>query len=1287
MASTYELIVQAVDKTSRPLGVIEKNLDSLNRKASTVSTTLRAAGGALVAFATGSTLRSIVTTTARFEDLRDTLDTVTGSAEKGGKAFDFIQKFATQTQFGVEDLTTTFIKLQGAGITPTAELLTTFTDTAAVTTDQLGTLNAMTDLFSRTTAGGLGLEELNRLADRGVPVFRILEEQLGLTRLEISDFGKTAEGARTITEALTRGLNASFGGATQGKLDNLSTAMSNFGIEITLAANKIGTQFRPQLTAAITEATAFIQENDKLLKAIGTDLGTAVTTGVEALKFLASNITLIRNAALAWIGIRFAGNLQGILAAANQASGGTKNLTTMLGKLGQVLSRGVVGKGILAIGELGLGITRVAGYVGGLIMRFSAAQGAVMAFARLAPLLLNPWTAALTAIGVAVYSVFKYFEDTYFKIGDTTTSVGELVRAVWWKVTEGIKQAWQGAINWVGEKVTALGNAIGEVWNDIKNAASEYIDPIVNNFSFVYNQVKTYTTTFINNIIGAFVFIGKSIWETIKQIPQMFGAIFSAIKTIVLDFASRIVTQFGNIGEAIKLAMMAPFTDATFEDALAAATRNAFAGMGEVVSAEMDAIGKTMPDYGRIAGESFTGEYTGAIGEGMQNVATYFGTVGGQLVQSARNTWNGITATVGENIELVKTELTGLIGEYRAHNFAVGLASGAYDMYDDAILRSARGLGVYSEASAAATAETAAAANTLTELQTAYSELLAEANKAINAENIRTQMLQQLRADLEAGTITQRQFNAALKELNIDNTNASLSQYQQYLQGIISTAQTAANEIGFKAQALQDLRAQLDSGAISLDVYAQAVERLTPSTAQATTTLKSLEQAFADTLASANQTIATENQRIQIIALLRAQLDAGTISQRQFNAALKELNVDAANAGAGLSQYQQYLQGVISTAQTAANEVGFKAQALQDLRAQLDSGAISLDVYAQAVERLNPRVRETARAAGAAAPKLQTFNEFMTDLAFSSQQTANQTQYYRDAVAALDKMLAAGTISQEAYAVAMKRVQEQLGKTADAAKSTADIIKDGFKSAGSSLTKDLATALRTGSGIMDSFKNYFNSALDSILQAIIEKNITQPLVNQINGFIDGVSPNGQMGSGMVRSMSTTLSNVNGTVSTWGGGLGNIFSNIFSNIGGLFQGFGSGISGFFGKLFGGFGGGGGGFFGNLFGGISSFAGGLFGGIGSIFGFANGGVPPVNRPSIVGERGPELFVPSTTGRVVPNKDLGMGGGSTNVTFEINAISTRDGIEFLLENKPAIINMVQQASNKRGKAGILD
>ena len=88
-------------------------------------------------------------------------------------------------------------------------------------------------------------------------------------------------------------------------------------------------------------------------------------------------------------------------------------------------------------------------------------------------------------------------------------------------------------------------------------------------------------------------------------------------------------------------------------------------------------------------------------------------------------------------------------------------------------------------------------------------------------------------------------------------------------------------------------------------------------------------------------------------------------------------------------------------------------------------------------------------------------------------------------------------------------------------------------------------------------------------------------------------------------------------------------------------------------------------GGLFGGLLS---GLFGGGGfnmyggaagvqnsnlmSLFGnggaFANGGSPPVGRASLVGERGPELFIPRVAGTIIPNNALGNNTHNTvNVT----------------------------------------
>jgi len=63
--------------------------------------------------------------------------------------------------------------------------------------------------------------------------------------------------------------------------------------------------------------------------------------------------------------------------------------------------------------------------------------------------------------------------------------------------------------------------------------------------------------------------------------------------------------------------------------------------------------------------------------------------------------------------------------------------------------------------------------------------------------------------------------------------------------------------------------------------------------------------------------------------------------------------------------------------------------------------------------------------------------------------------------------------------------------------------------------------------------------------------------------------------------------------------------------------------------------------------------------SLLGFANGGRPPVGRASLVGERGPELFVPRTAGTIIPNNAIG-GGNTTNNMITVNVDATGSSVQ---------------------------
>ena len=73
------------------------------------------------------------------------------------------------------------------------------------------------------------------------------------------------------------------------------------------------------------------------------------------------------------------------------------------------------------------------------------------------------------------------------------------------------------------------------------------------------------------------------------------------------------------------------------------------------------------------------------------------------------------------------------------------------------------------------------------------------------------------------------------------------------------------------------------------------------------------------------------------------------------------------------------------------------------------------------------------------------------------------------------------------------------------------------------------------------------------------------------------------------------------------------------------------------------------------GINTFLFSAFGGSSGLFKnlptFAAGGRPKVGQPSIVGEKGPELFVPSRAGTIIPNNQLGGGGITNNIVVNVD------------------------------------
>ena len=97
---------------------------------------------------------------------------------------------------------------------------------------------------------------------------------------------------------------------------------------------------------------------------------------------------------------------------------------------------------------------------------------------------------------------------------------------------------------------------------------------------------------------------------------------------------------------------------------------------------------------------------------------------------------------------------------------------------------------------------------------------------------------------------------------------------------------------------------------------------------------------------------------------------------------------------------------------------------------------------------------------------------------------------------------------------------------------------------------------------------------------------------------------------------------------------------------------------------------------IVGAISPAAGAALGTMMGIPGKASGGPVSGNRAYIVGEKGPEMFMPATAGTIIPNNQLAMAGagGGTNVTYNINAVDASSFRSLVARDPQFIYNVTE-------------
>jgi hypothetical protein len=85
------------------------------------------------------------------------------------------------------------------------------------------------------------------------------------------------------------------------------------------------------------------------------------------------------------------------------------------------------------------------------------------------------------------------------------------------------------------------------------------------------------------------------------------------------------------------------------------------------------------------------------------------------------------------------------------------------------------------------------------------------------------------------------------------------------------------------------------------------------------------------------------------------------------------------------------------------------------------------------------------------------------------------------------------------------------------------------------------------------------------------------------------------------------------------------------------------------------------------------------------FDKGGAVSKGQPTIVGERGAEMFIPNQTGQITQSA-RGTGGGAVNVNFTINAVDASGIDRLLVERRGTISRIINESVNERGSSNLI-
>lgn len=255
------VLIQLIDKTSKPLNAIRGKLKAFGSGVVSVATKVTALGAGMAGL--GGVFLSAA---GKVEQWRVRFETMAGSAEKGQKTLEDLTELASKSPFDMPQVVEGAARLNAMGfeadeLTDRMRMLGDIT--AGVGTEKMPQL--VLAFGQVKTAGKLTGQELRQFNEAGVDLLGGLAENLGKTKAEIKDMVSEGKIGFDDVDQTLKNMTSS-GGQFFGLMDKLSGTflgkVSNIKDNLFQMSVAIGDELLPEVSK-LTDGVADFTENEK----------------------------------------------------------------------------------------------------------------------------------------------------------------------------------------------------------------------------------------------------------------------------------------------------------------------------------------------------------------------------------------------------------------------------------------------------------------------------------------------------------------------------------------------------------------------------------------------------------------------------------------------------------------------------------------------------------------------------------------------------------------------------------------------------------------------------------------------------------------------------------------------------------------------------------------------------------------------------------------------------------------------------------------------------------------